>query len=320
MKTRPFGGAEVDGREGMSQTGDASTRLVPARNDPNAGGAEVSPVSRFVTAAAVVCLPLLTLAEGKCDDDPMPYGPGNKLVITWAIPYPAGALVKFTGEEIFNQVDQQLGLPWFPPGYPDKYKNPKMLELFNDTDFGSTDELKTWQKTILKIDMPPATVTAFGDYVRESHRIRGALVEHPAVPAGYSICSCVLQRGVVIYWGDGQQDLYVRSHFSTTNPTTKAFEVFAPRGGFWFSFRRPNKKIWFPLRLNKLLKDQAWMVLDVLTPKGKPLPASAVPGAYKVQKQGQVKLFTPPQDFEAVRVLGTFQPGQAVADLEIAPP
>ena len=280
----------------------------------------MTPASRFVAAVAMTGLPLLALAEGKCDDDPMPYGPANKLVITWAIPYPGDALVKLTGEEIFNQVDQQLGLPWFHPGYPDKYKNPKMVEIFNDTDFDTTDRLKAWQKQILKIDMADGTVAAFGQYVQEKHRIRGALVEHPPVPSGYSICSCVLQRGVAIYWGDGQEDLYVRSHLSTTNPTTKAFEVFAPRGGYWFSFKRANKKIWFPLRLNRLLKEQAWMVLDILTPKGKPLAANAIPAPYTVAKKGQVRLFTPPQDFEAVRVLGTFQPAQPVADLEITPP
>ena len=121
------------------------------------------------------------------------------------------------------------------------------------------------------------------DHLTAFH-IRGAMVEHPTVsPVGYSLCTCVLQRGVVVYYpGNQQEDLYVRSHFASANPAQKTFEIFAPRGGYWFSFKRD--KIWFPLRLNKLLKEQAWMVLDILTPKGKPLPAGAVPAPYKVAK------------------------------------
>lgn len=273
--------------------------------------------SRFVMLVALAGLPLLARGEGKCDDDPVEFGPAGQLVVTWSIPHPQGALVRFTGEEVFNEVDRQLGLSSFHPDYPAKYKNPKSVNFFNDTELTSADALKSWQARF-KIAMPAESVAAFDEYVRGGHHLRGALVEHPRVsPVGYSICSCVLQRGVAVYYpGSKQEDLYVRSHFASANPAQKTFEIFAPRGGYWFSFKRD--KIWFPLRLNKLLKEQAWMVLDILTPKGKPLPAGAVPAPYKVAKQGQVKLFN--QDFEATRVLGTFEPGKAVADLELSPP
>lgn len=276
----------------------------------------MTPASRFVIAVAMACLPLLARGEGKCDDDPVPYGPAGKLMVTWSIPYPEGSLVRFCGEEVFNTVDQQLGLSSFPEGYPEKYRNPKPVDFFNDTELLTASDLKNWQGRF-QITMPPESVAAFDEYVRGKHHIRAALVEHPPVtPAGYGICSCVLQRGVIVYDpGSKQEDLYVRSHFSSLKDP-RTFEVFAPRGGYWFSFRRD--KIWFPLRLNKLLKEQAWMVLDILTPKGKPLPAAAIQAPYTVAKRGPVKLFN--RDYEAVRVLATFQPGKAAPDLELAPP
>lgn len=271
---------------------------------------------RLVMATVTALLPLLARAEGKCDDDPVPYGPGNKLVVTWSIPHPQGALVRQTGEDVFNQVDQQLGLSSFHPSYPAKYRNPKLVDIYNEAELLTADDLKAWQKRFGNT-VPPESYAAFDEYVKGGHHIRGVLVEHPMVsPAGYALCSCVLQRGVVIYNPSGkQEDLFVRSHFSSVKDA-KTFENFAPREGFWFSFRRD--KIWFPLRLNKLLKEQAWMVLDILTPKGKPLPAGAIKPPYTEAKRGPVKLLG--QDYEAVRVLGTFQPGQAVADLEIPSP
>lgn len=281
----------------------------------------MAPGSRFVIAVAVACLPLLANAEGKCDDDPVPFGPAGKLVVSWTVPYPKDALVKFTGEDIFNQVDQALQLPQYPPGYPATYQNPKLVDLFNDTRVASDADLMGW-KDLLQLPMPPQALAAFRDHLRTLH-IRGAMVEHPPVtPAGYSLCTCVLQRGVVVYYpGNRQEDLYVRSHFASTNPATKASEVFAPRGGYWFSFKRD--KIWFPVRLNQLLKEKAWMVLDVLTPRGKPLKGDAIPAAYTVAKRAQVKVLN--QDFEAIRLLATFdpaayEPGKPLADLEIAPP
>lgn len=276
----------------------------------------MTPSTRLVVAVAMASLPLLARAEGKCDDDPVQYGPAGQLVVTWAIPYPKDALVKITDVAVFNQVDQQLGLDWFPLSYPAKYKNPKLVNYFNDTELHTAVDLKNWEA--FQSTMPATTVAAFDDYVKQGHYIRAALVEHPKVnPTGYSLCTCVLQRGVVIYYpGNKQEDLYVRSHFSSTNPAQKAFEVFAPNGGWWFSFKRD--KIWFPVRLNRLLQEDAWMVLDILTPKGKLLPTGAIKPPYSEVKRGRVTLFG--QEFEAVRVLGTFQKGNAATDLEIAAP
>lgn len=276
--------------------------------------------SRLVILMAMASLPLLAGAEGKCDDDPVPFGPAGKLVVAWSIPYPKDALVKVVGEEIFNQVDQALQLPQYPPGYPARYQNPKPVEIYNDTRVASEAELAGW-KDLLKLPMPAKAESAFREHLKDFH-LRGAMVEHPPVaPAGYSLCTCVLQRGVVVYYpGNQQEDLYVRSHFSSTHPA-KGSEVFAPRGGYWFSFKRD--KIWFPVRLNRLLQEKAWMVLDVLTPRGKPVKAEAIPAAYTVAKRAQVRVLN--QDFEAVRLLATFDPAtfdpqKPVVDLEIAPP
>jgi len=281
----------------------------------------MTPVSRFVTAVAMACLPLLARGEGKCDDDPVPFGPAGKLVVAWSIPYPKDALVRVCGEDVFNQVDRALELSPYPPGYPPRYQNPKLVELFNDTRVASDADLASW-KALLRLPMPTEAEAAFRDHLRD-HHIRGAMVEHPPViPAGYSLCTCVLQRGVIVYYpGNQQEDLYVRSHFSSTNPAKSASEIFAPRGGYWFSFKRD--KIWFPVRLNRLLKEKAWMVLDILTPKGKPLKAAAIPAPYTVAKQARVRVLN--QDFEAIRLLATFDPAtfdpaRPLADLEIAPP
>jgi hypothetical protein len=277
--------------------------------------------SRFVIVA-MAGMPFLARGEGKCGDDPVPYGPGGKLVVTWAIPYPENSFVRFTGEDVFNEMDRQLGLSSFPAGYPNKYRNPKPVGFFNDTELLTANDTKNWEKRF-GIDVPPASLAALDEYVQGTggvsgkHHIRGALVEHPPViPAGYSICSCVLQRGVIVYDpASKQEDLYVRSHFSSVK-NAQTFESFAPSGGYWFSFTR--SRIWFPLRLNKLLKEQAWMVVDVLTPKGRPIPASAIVKPYSAVKRQLVKLFN--KDWEAVRVVASFQPGQAAADFELTPP
>lgn len=287
----------------------------------------MTPIARFVIVLAMATLPLLASAEGKCDDDPVEYGPNKQLVVAWAIPYPQGALVRITDELVFDQVDKQLGPEKYPSDFPAKYRNPKPVNHFNDTELLTGADLKKWEDRFNTIQMPQTTVDAFDDYVRQRNIIRAALVEHPKVnPSGYSLCSCVLQRGVIVYYpGNKQEDLYVRSYFSSTKMDGERkgpFEVFAPRGGWWFSFTRD--RIWFPLRLNRLLKEDAWMVLDILTPKGKPLAkikdAVNAKWSYREAKRATapVKLFG--QEFEAVRVMGKFEKGNAATDLEITAP
>ena len=253
-------------------------------------------------------------AEGKCGDYPVPKGPADELVVTWAIPYPRGAEAGIDGPSIFKKADAALGTS-LPPQYTGP-KNPTSVRLFGDRALDTVEELVRWEKDY-EIEVPHESEKALREY--KDHRFRGAIVEHPHVQNNkeYTICTCMLQRGVLVFDG-ARERLWVRSRFHTTDG--KKPRAFEPGSGWWFRF--DSKTIWFPLRLNALQKERAWMVLDVFAPRQFKDIKAAKWGldVVEVKRTARpVKLFNNEPPYHGVRLFRAFKVGEAVADLDVDP-
>jgi hypothetical protein len=264
-------------------------------------------------------------AEGKCGDDPVQYGPGRMLVVTWTLPYPKKALVRMSGRSVFDDVDAKLGAP-SPKGY--QAPKPTEVTLFNDTDLAGVDAFVEWETRTLGFD--PTTLPEWskakakleeyvppGDEKKRDYALRGGLVEHPALadPKGFSVCTCILQRGVLILDGD-QEDLWVRATFQTSKKDDARKFTFMPRDGWWFSFK--SSSMWFPLRLNELQTERSWLVLDLLVPTPREFKGPVAWGnGLEEIKRGQVQLFG--KTYNAVRLHREFAPRTSVPDVRIDP-
>lgn len=287
----------------------------------------MTPRTRLVLAVAMAFLPFLARAEGKCLDDPKLWKDGqgrSVLVVTWTIPFPAGAKVeRDVGAEVFAALNGAAGNE-----IPEGYAKDNLINLTTtafpqgpgDTRvMTSPQELQAWEQQF-DVVMQPAVMGVFNSYFQDKKHVYGTVVEHPglASPVGYRFCTCTLQRAVVI-WEKGQEQLYVRSSFRSAK-SPLAFVNFVPHAGLKFSF--PSSRIWFPLKLNRVLPEPgaaAHLVLDVLTRTK--LPPQAIPkDQVAVMSQGTVTLG--PNRYEYVRLTRRYDLADPspIEDLSLSPP
>jgi len=260
------------------------------------------------------------LADLKCGDgkrsSPFAFRP-NELVTTWAGPIPQKAKVKITTSTPFDVASRSLG-PEFPSGYPAKYlQNLKQVDIFNQTIAVGTQQLIDVQKRHgMIIDASDDALPIFEKYAKANHDFIFVLVQHPATAspsAGFTSCSVVLQRGVIEY-ADGNQTLYLRSYFHSTNGKGE-FVNFTPKGGLEISFASPD--IWFPLSLTKVIPEPAsFVVLDILTPR--PLDARQVPAPFKAATQSRELGFDGRRLF-GTRIMAKFDSGKDLEDFRLKP-
>lgn len=254
--------------------------------------------------------PQTALADLKCGDAPMPFGPEG-LVVTWVGPAPADARVTITDGEIFRLAAEQTGAG-IPEDYPEKYtKDLQYVEVFNASMAWDLQEVTRWQERHgIKMEDGPSAV--FQKYLDTDHVILETLVQHPVVenPELFVACSIVLQRGVIVY-EDGWETLSLRSYFHSAADSDN-FVNFAPSGGIEMVF--PSDAIWFPLELSQFIVEPAsYVVLDILTTS--PLDAGQLPDSFRLEKSGRVDYNG--TTYEVSRVSATLKAGQETPDFQL---
>jgi hypothetical protein len=290
--------------------------------------------SRWVVTIAALCaMPVTARAEGKCLDDPTLWtdGTGKQvLVVTWTIPFIAkdAKIERDTGNDVFAAMSRVAGSE-IPPGFPGDY----LLNLatvpyppgLDGTQVMTTlDELSAWEEKF-HVVMNPLVMAVFKTYFDDDEtrdgkkNVYGTVVRHPHLddPSGYRFCTCTLQRAILI-WDAKQEQLYVRSSYRSARDP-RNFANFVPRAGLKFTFT--TGRIWFPLRLNRVLPEPgapAFLMLDILTRKA--LPDSAIPVEFTVLQRGSVTLGNVTYAF--VRLTRRYELGDVdpIEDLSLAPP
>lgn len=286
--------------------------------------------SRWVVTIAVLCAtPVAARAEGKCLDDPKLWKDATgkeMLVVTWTIPFIAkdAKIERDTGNDVFAAMSRVAGSE-IPPGFPAEYLSNLATVPYPPGQDGTkvmttAAELRAWEAQF-DVVMNPLVMTVFQSYFDDAEKksVYGTVVRHPQVddPSGYRFCTCTLQRAIVV-WDAGQEQLYVRSSYRSARDP-RYFANFVPRAGLKFTFS--TNRIWFPLRLNRVLPEPgapAFLMLDVLTRKA--LPDNAIPVEFTVLQRGSVTLGTVAYAF--VRLTRRYELGEPdpIEDLSLVPP
>lgn len=258
----------------------------------------VARLSRFVISVAMVSLPLLASAEGKCNDDPKKWNDGKRdyLLVGWTIPFPDGANVDDNPStsiiDLLPDTDPS-GKPWDPMVLPSEYtSNPVFRDLVRahpgwaagKQGFKEPGKLDKWLTDHLEVRLEKEAKPLFTQYVQGGNRLFSFVVEHAPRGddgLGFRFCTCALQRTVLVLRGNNQET-WVKTQFHSARDRT-TFENFGPSKPVVFTF--PAKKgtstpkaLWFPLALNWILPDPgrpAFLRLDVLVARGQtlgPLP------------------------------------------------
>lgn len=262
--------------------------------------------------AAALLSPGTARPDGKCGDAPHRLASG-RLVVTWVTPIPAGAAVQQVGNEVF----QLLGSDDHPQLLA-KYRQKRKAATLQDSFVASSlPELQQWEAGF-GITPEPEPARLLSAYFTRGYRVYGTLVEHPDVPEArrpaYTICSCTLQRALIV-WDAGQERIYVRSWFHSAAGPGEAHN-FAPAGGLLVSYPAPDR-ITLPLGFSEVTAEpNSYPVTEILTKK--PLNTSWIPSRWKVAK-------LPPVSFEgatwqAVRLTARMNRGEVTPDLDIPAP
>jgi hypothetical protein len=281
----------------------------------------MTPVSRFVIAVAMACLPLLAGAEGKCNDDPFLLPDGKTLAVTWTIPVPAGATANTDPGTFMKQLDADNSFPIEPAGFPIEYatnvwpasypSHPQTKKkILNGTAHAA------WLRSFGLAHDPAAVPITANYFANNRHVLFGMVVQHPPVPnAGraFKFCTCILQRAVLI-WDANKENLWVRTRFRSAKDNLN-WANFEPADPVKFRFDSPS--IWFPLAYNDALPEPpAFLVLDVVTRK--PLAKAAVPPGFAVEDPRPVTYNN--ETWSLTRLRRRYDKSEPSADLSIAPP
>ncbi|MEV4161991.1 hypothetical protein [Nonomuraea dietziae] len=235
--------------------------------------------------------------------------------MTWSGPVPQYARYGVGNGEIFGKVAEVTGMDT-PQGYPAKYlENLSDADVFNPGMVHSTDELIAWQRRH-GIEMEPEALEVFQGYLDRNYPIFTSLVSHPAVdePADYIACSLVLQRGVIVYNGNGRQELFLRSYFHSAKADGSEYVNFVPRRGIHYSFK--SDALWFPLELTRLMSEPAsYVEIDIATTDG--LDQLDIPAQFSPTTTGFATLNG--HKYEVMRISARFEVSkrQRIEDLII---
>jgi hypothetical protein len=247
------------------------------------------------------------LANGKCGDAPYAFGEDD-LVVTWSVPVPKGAKVRYVDDQIFGLLERQMGSE-IPPSLPEKYlKDLRYVDLSNAQMSTSVEETTTWLKRY-GIAMVDAPAKALRSYIDRGNHIFSTLIDHPAVPNFnlFGDCSIVLQRGIIVM-SEGYETMYLRSYFHSSDGKGTSVN-FVPKGGLKIAF--PSKTVWFPLELTKFISEPAaHVVLDILTPQPIKLSAPNFRSA-----AGRLKVSLGAQDYYVTRLSAVLERGRDWPDL-----
>jgi hypothetical protein len=198
---------------------------------------------------------------------------------------PANAKVTYADGSIFEAAARVQG-PEIRSNFPQRYtRDLHVVEVFNPSMHWDFEGFARWEERhgIEDIREEPWP-SIFGRYYLErGYPIFGTLVQFPVDnPELFLTCSPVLQRGVIVY-GDGREDLFLRSYFHSRQDEEN-FVNFVPRQGIHMSFLSDG--IWFPMALTGGELEvspvpASYVVIDILTPdrfhpRGLPEPLEVV--------------------------------------------
>jgi hypothetical protein len=196
---------------------------------------------------------------------------------------------------------------------PDKYmEDLQEADLFNASMAWDLDQVAGWQSRH-GVEMEGEPSDTFRRYLETDHVIFMSLVEHPQVvnPERFVACSVLLQRAV-IFFGNGKEDLFLRSYFHSATDDGQEFVNFVPASGLHISFA--TEALWYPLELSQFIQAPAsYITLDILTSKR--LHADQLPKSLRLEKRG--RMIHGLQRFQLARVTGMVEAGQEVSDLRL---
>ncbi len=295
-----------------------------------------------VPAMALLLVPLLVRAEGKCSDDPYYWKAKGLLIDTWIVPYPADAAepvddVPAADVNLLADLDK-LGA--VPPGFPAEHGNqseypyppqPTTAEFPNaKSPLKTLDEVKRYLGGFNMV-VEPEAAPYFQDYFGKKNAwMYARVVRHPAVPnngTGFRFCTCILQRAVAI-WDPpaksgqrGTERLWLKTRFRSLRDS-KNFVNFAPARPLKFTF--PRAGIWFPLAFNTIIPEPAvpaFLLLDVLTRTRlnltDPDVASALARNQLSAEQVDPTIRYDGVDWQVTRIYKKYQRGDPAEDLEL---
>ena len=279
----------------------------------------MTPLTRLVIAVAMLSLPLLVRAEGKCNDDPFLLPDGRTLAVAWTIPVPESAVSSIdSAPSLMNELDGHF--PVEPSGFPAEYASNVWRVSYPghpDTNKKITNQAthKAWLEKFGLAEGPvAASITS--SYLAAKYMLFGVLLQHPPVPdrTGYEFCTCILQRAVLL-WDDKQEQLWFRTRFRSAKKDKRNWTNFEPASPIKFTFTSP--KIWFPLAYNEVLPEPpAFLVLDVVTLK--PIDRNKVPSGFTIEDLGQVGYDG--KNWAVSRLRRRYEKGERPADLSLPPP
>ena len=249
-------------------------------------------------------------ADLKCGDAPYAFAEGD-LVDAWIGPIPKDARVRYVDGQIFEALERQTLRDTADELAKNYREGLKYVGLANAQISTSVDAAAEWLKRYnITLEYGPAKT--FQGYIDRGHYIFSTLIEHPAVAnfEEFIQCSIVLQWGIIVM-NEGQETLYLRSYFHSTDGKGN-FVNFAPRGGLQISF--PSEAAWFPLELTKYISEpSAQVIIDVVTPSATKL---SVPSPFDVEN-ANAKVTLGAQDYFVTRLKGELEGGKDWPDLVI---
>lgn len=257
----------------------------------------------------------------------MPFG-SEGLVVTWVGPAPAEGRVRITDGWAFDKVGslmdgrtstrpaqrEKASVLKTPRQQLEKYdRNVRRSEVFNASMAWDLETFVGWQERH-GVEMEDRFLEIFKMYLERGNALFMSLVEHPDVinPQEFTRCSIVFQRGVIFY-RNGREDLFLRSHFHSSNGDQDESVNFVPEGTVQMSFKTDS--VWFPLALTEGIPEpSAEVVLDIVSDTA--LSSRDVPQPFEVLDVSRVGVGL--DRLDVTRIAGTIQSAESVEDLRLS--